>query len=187
MSTAIRPILYTIGHSTRAVEELIEVLASAAVECVVDVRGIPRSRTNPQFNKDVLPSALVDADIDYVHLPALGGRRGRGRNVDEQLNGGWTQRSFHNYADYALTPPFRDGLDQLLAMVVQRTCAIMCAEAVWWRCHRRIIADHVLAHGIRVVHLLTARRREAASMTAFAVARGARVSYPAAPVRKARS
>jgi uncharacterized protein (DUF488 family) len=187
MSTAIRPILYTVGHSTHAAEELIEILASADIECVVDVRGIPRSRTNPQFNKDVLPGTLADADIDYVHLPALGGRRGRGRNVDGELNGGWTQRSFHNYADYALTPPFREGLDQLLAMIVQRTCAIMCAEAVWWRCHRRIIADHVLAHGIRVVHLLTARRHEAASMTAFAVASGARVSYPTSASTKARS
>ena len=103
------------------------------------------------------------------------------------MNGGWTQRAFHNYADYALTPRFREGVDQLLAMSVRRTCAIMCAEAVWWRCHRRIIADHVLAHGIRVVHLLTARKHEVASMTAFAVAMGALVSYPAATSRKSRS
>lgn len=187
MSTAIRPVLYTVGHSTRTVEELLEILDSAAIECLIDVRGIPHSRTNPQFNIDVMPDTLAAADIDYLHLPALGGRRRRSRRVDDRLNGAWTQRSFHNYADYALTAPFREGLDQLLARVVRRTCAIMCAEAVWWRCHRRIIADHVLAHGIRVVHLLSARKHEMASMTAFAITSGGRVSYPASTAEKARS
>jgi uncharacterized protein (DUF488 family) len=181
MATALRPVLYTVGHSTRAAEELIDILDAVAVDCLVDVRGIPRSRTNPQFNIDVLLRTLADADIDYVHVPALGGRRARSRTVDERANSAWTQRSFHNYADYATTPPFRDGLDRLLALTMQRTCAIMCAEAVWWRCHRRIISDHVLAHGIQVVHLLTASRHEPASMTPFAViSRDARVSYPAA-------
>jgi uncharacterized protein (DUF488 family) len=185
MSTALRPVLYTVGHSTRPSEEMIEILEAVAVTCLVDVRGIPRSRTNPQYNIDMLPRTLDDAHIDYVHLPALGGRRSRSRTVDERANSGWTQRSFHNYADYAITPPFRDGLDHLLRLTMQRTCAIMCAEAVWWRCHRRIISDHVLAHGIRVVHLLTASRREPAAMTSFAIIGGdARASYPGAESRK---
>lgn len=189
MSTALRPVLYTIGHSRRTADQVIDILDAAAVECVVDVRGIPRSRANPHFNIDVLPRTLADADIDYVHVPALGGRRARSRAVEESVNAGWTHRAFHNYADYATTAAFQRGLDDLLALALQRTCAIMCAEAVWWRCHRRIIADHVLAHGVRVVHLFTTSRRELASMTPFAVVGdGARVSYPGPPAcRKERS
>lgn len=189
MSTALRPVLYTIGHSRRTADQVIDILDAVAVESVVDVRGVPRSRANPHFNLDVLPRTLADADIDYVHVPALGGRRTRSRAVEESVNAGWTHRAFHNYADYATTAPFQRGLDQLLALALRRTCAIMCAEAVWWRCHRRIIADHVLAHGVRVVHLFTTSRRERASMTPFAVVGdGARVSYPGPPAcRKERS
>jgi hypothetical protein len=174
------PPLYTIGHSTRSLRELIDVLQAFGVTRLVDIRSIPRSRTNPQFNADVLPAALHGAGIAYVLLAALGGRRSKARGVAEDVNAGWRLRPFHNYADYAETAPFRAGLRELLALVSGETCAVMCAEAVWWRCHRRIVTDHALARGVRVVHLFTATKAEPATMTPFAVigARG-RVSYPA--------
>jgi uncharacterized protein (DUF488 family) len=180
-SRSVRP-LYTIGHSTRPVSEFIEILRASAVSRVVDVRRIPWSYRNPQFDMTVLPSTLARAGLDYVHLAALGGLRVKGTRAKADDNAGWENRSFRNYADYALTPPFREGLDELLAMASERTCAIMCAEAVWWRCHRRIVSDHLLAQGVRVVHLLTRTTQMTASLTAFAAvdAHGI-VRYPAAP------
>jgi hypothetical protein len=176
--------LYTIGHSTRSAREFIDVLRASSVTCVVDIRRIPRSRTNPQFNLDVLPETLRAAGLDYVHLSALGGLRATGTGVEEGVNGGWARRPFQNYADYAGTLPFREALRDLLDMASKQTCAIMCAEAVWWRCHRRIVTDHVLAHGMHVVHLLTRTKHTPASLTPFAVVDAdAGVSYPAqAPV-----
>jgi hypothetical protein len=146
---------------------------------LVDIRSIPRSRTNPQFNLDVLPATLHSAEIGYVHLASLGGRRTKSQRVGEGANAGWQRRPFHNYADYAETAPFREGLRELLVMASRETCAIMCAEAVWWRCHRRIVADHVLAHGVPVVHVFSREKSEPASLTPFAVIGArARVSYP---------
>jgi hypothetical protein len=174
--------LYTIGHSTRPANEFIDILRAAAVTRLVDIRSCPRSRTNPQFNVDVLSETLHGAAIAYVHLAALGGRRTKSKGVQEGVNAGWEQRPFRNYADYAETAPFRDALRDLLEMASRETCAIMCAEAVWWRCHRRIVTDHVLAHGVSVVHLFTQTKAEPASLTPFAVLGvGARVSYPASP------
>ena len=175
--------VYTIGHSTRPVSEFIEILRASAVTRVVDIRRIPWSRRNPQFDKTVLPLTLGRAGLDYVHLGALGGFRAKGRRSDEGVNVGWENRSFRNYADYALTPPFREGLRELLEMASDHTSAIMCAEAVWWRCHRRIVADHMLARGVHVVHLLTRTAQMPASLTSFAVAdaHGA-VRYPASPL-----
>ena len=172
--------LYTIGHSTRSAGEFVEILRRFGVTRLIDIRSIPRSRTNPQFNLDVLPATLHRAKIVYVHLGALGGRRTKSQSIDEGVNAGWERRPFHNYADYAETAPFREGLRDLLEMASRETCAIMCAEAVWWRCHRRIVADHVLAHGVPVVHVFSRGKSEPASLTPFAVvgARG-RVSYPA--------
>lgn len=177
---ASRRTLYTIGHSTRSLGELVGVLQAFGVTRLVDIRSISRSRRNPQFNQDVLPAALEGAGIAYVHLAALGGLRPRNRRVKESVNAGWERRAFHNYADYAGTAPFREGLRELLAMAARETCAIMCAEAVWWRCHRRIVTDHVLARGVPVVHLFTETKGEPASLTPFAVTgpRG-RVCYPA--------
>ena len=177
----VRP-LYTVGHSTRPVSALVEILRAAAVTRVVDVRRIRWSRRNPQFDLTVLPSALERAGLEYTHLPALGGRRVRDESAPEGLNAGWENTSFRNYADHARTPSFREALRELLEMASRRTCAIMCAEAVWWRCHRRIVADHVLAHGVPVVHLLTRTTQTAASLTPFAVVDACgRVTYPAAP------
>ena len=177
----VRPV-YTIGHSTRPVSEFIEILRASAVTRVVDIRRIPWSRRNPQFDMTVLPLTLGRAGIDYVHLAALGGRRVKGKRAEEGVNAGWENQSFRNYADYARTPPFREGLRELLEMASDHTCAVMCAEAVWWRCHRRIVADHVLAHGVPVFHLLTRTTQMPASLTSFAVvdAHG-NVSYPASP------
>ncbi len=121
---------------------------------IVDVRKMPRSRTNPQFNSDVLPDALAERQIGYRHIAVLGGLRGRQPGLEVSPNTLWRNKSFRNYADYALTPPFREGLAELIALGRERTCAIMCAEVLWWRCHRRIIADYLLADGAAVFHIL---------------------------------
>jgi len=174
-----RRTLYTVGHSTRSASELIDVLRASSVTRVVDIRRIPRSRTNPQFGIDVLPDTLAGAGIDYVHLPTLGGLRANVKLAERGANAGWVRRPFRNYADYAHTPPFREGLRELLDMASRQTCAIMCAEAVWWRCHRRIVTDHVLAHGVPVIHLFTRTKSVPASLTPFAVVDAqADVSYP---------
>lgn len=174
--------LYTVGHSKRTADELVDLLRAYGVTRLVDIRSIPRSRTNPQFNIDVLPATLRHAGIAYSHLASLGGRRPKSKHVAEETNAGWQRRPFHNYADYAETAPFGEGLRDLLEMASRETCAIMCSEAVWWRCHRRIVADHVLAHGVPVIHVFTRVKSEPASLTPFAVIGDhARVSYPAKP------
>src|SRR6476620_4837924 len=138
---------YTIGHSTRSIDEFAGLLKATDVRLVADVRTIPRSRTNPQYNRDVLPEALADFQIAYEHIAALGGRRGHKRDIPKTVNAFWQNQSFHNYADYALSESFRAGLTQLRDLGHGTTCAIMCAESVWWRCHRRIIADYLLEAG----------------------------------------
>jgi uncharacterized protein (DUF488 family) len=157
--------IFTIGHSTRPIGEFVALLQQAGVELVVDVRSIPRSRANPQFNADTLPEALASARISYRHLPALGGRRGRKTGAAASLNTVWRIAAFRNYADYAATDAFRAGLDELRALSRENYCAIMCAEAVWWRCHRRIIADYLLAHGVPVRHILSRDRIDPAEPT----------------------
>ena len=172
--------LYTIGHSTRSLGELVDVLRAFGVTRLVDIRTIPRSRTNPQFNLDVLPDTLDATGISYVQLAALGGRRGKSKTVPADVNAGWRVQAFHNYADHAETPLFEEGLRELLAMASEETCAIMCAEAVWWRCHRRIVTDHVLAHRVPVVHIFSRDKGEPASLTPFArVGAALDVTYPA--------
>jgi uncharacterized protein (DUF488 family) len=155
---------FTIGHSTRPVDEFIDLLKGAQIARVVDVRSVPRSRTNPQYNRDVLPETLARSAIRYEHMAALGGLRAR-QDVAADVNAFWQNQSFHNFADYALTPPFRSGLARLRALGHEGHCAIMCAEAVWWRCHRRIIADYLIAAGETVFHILSADRVEPARMT----------------------
>ena len=170
---------HTIGHSTRSIEEFTGLLDAAAVTRVVDVRAFPRSRTNPQFNEDALPASIAPAGIDYVHVIELGGRRGR-RPDAPSPNGFWSNKSFRNYADYALSDEFAHGLARLLALGRERRCAMMCSEAVWWRCHRRLIADYLLAAGEQVFHILSVRRIELASLTPGAVATGdGHLLYPA--------
>jgi uncharacterized protein (DUF488 family) len=155
---------FTIGHSTRPVTEFIDLLKGAQIARVVDVRSVPRSRTNPQYNRDVLPETLARSAIQYEHMAALGGLRAR-QDVLADVNAFWQNQSFHNFADYALTPAFRSGLARLRVLGHEGHCAIMCAEAVWWRCHRRIIADYLIAAGETVFHIVGAGRIEPARIT----------------------
>lgn len=156
---------FTIGHSTRSLAEFADLLRDAGADLVVDVRSMPRSRTNPQFNGDALPESLAAWQIGYEHIAALGGLRGRQRAAEPSPNGYWRVKSFRNYADYALTQPFALGLSQLRDLGAQRRCAIMCAEVLWWRCHRRIITDYLLAAGDRVKHILGSSHIDDASLT----------------------
>jgi len=159
------PTIFTIGHSTRTLAELVALLLPVGVSLLVDVRSIPRSRTNPQFNADTLPEALLGTGILYRHLPALGGLRHRAKAALPSANTFWRVVAFRNYADYAATDAFREGLDQLRALARDHCCAIMCAEAVWWRCHRRIIADYLLAGGTPVMHILGRDKIDPAKLT----------------------
>jgi len=145
---------FTIGHSVRSVDQVADLLKDAGADMVADVRSIPRSRTNPQFNFDTLADALGERQIGYRHIAALGGLRGRPRALGPSPNTFWRNKSFRNYADYAMTAPFRVGFAELVDLGRGRTCAVMCAEVLWWRCHRRIIADYLLADGATVFHIL---------------------------------
>jgi len=159
--------LFTIGHSKRTIDELVSAVRAYGVRRIVDVRKMPRSRTHPQFNEDTLPGALAPHGIAYAHLAALGGLRPK---RDPSFNDGWTLQSFRNYADYAETPEFAGGLNELLALAAQSPCAVMCAEVLWWRCHRRIITDYALHRGHPVVHIVSETKSEPAVMTPFAEA-----------------
>jgi len=159
---------YTIGHGRRTLPEFAALLKEVDVTLVVDVRTVPRSRTNPQYNRDTVPESLAPFAIGYEHIAALGGLRGRVREVPPELNAFWDNDSFHNYADYALSAQFRDGLSRLRQLGHIRRCAIMCAETVWWRCHRRIITDYLLAAGESVFHVLGPGHVDEAQMTAVA-------------------
>ena len=171
---------YTIGHGTRPVGEFVDLLRSVDVTLLADVRTVPRSRTNPQYNRDVLPHSLEAFGIGYEHMAALGGLRGRVREVAPNVNAFWENDSFHNYADYALSDEFRDGLAHLRELGHARRCAIMCAETVWWRCHRRIITDYLLAAGESVFHILGPGHVDEAHMTAAAQRQpGGRLIYTA--------
>jgi uncharacterized protein (DUF488 family) len=159
------PRFFTIGHSTRTLPEFIGLLQESAVTMLVDVRTVPRSRTNPQFNGDTLPRELAAFGIGYRQIAALGGLRGRRRDEVPSPNGFWENASFRNYADHAGTPAFRAGLAELRKLGRARCCAVMCAEAVWWRCHRRIIADYLIAAGEIVCHIMGPGKTEPAHLT----------------------
>lgn len=171
---------FTIGHSTRPIAEFVDLLQNAGVRFVVDVRTVPRSRTNPQYNADVLPASLAKSRIGYEHVAALGGLRGHNRDVPDAVNAFWQNRSFHNYADYALSETFRLGISRLRELGHVMPCAIMCAEAVWWRCHRRIITDYLIASGETVFHIFSHNRIEQARITVAAKpGPGESLHYPA--------
>jgi uncharacterized protein (DUF488 family) len=157
--------VYTIGHSTRTIPEFGALLGESAIQVVADVRAIPRSRTNPQFNLDVLPGSLEEFGIGYQHFPELGGRRHHPRGAPPSPNTFWRNDSFRNYADYAATDAFNVGFARLRDLATGRRCVIMCSEAVWWRCHRRIISDYLLAVGIPVLHILGPGKIDAATLT----------------------
>jgi uncharacterized protein (DUF488 family) len=164
--------VFTIGHSTRSIEDFIAALQEAGVGMLADIRRFPKSRRYPHFNDENLAPALAAVGIGYRHFPALGGRRGKRTDGQPSSNTLWRQEPFRNYADYAETAEFRAAFDNLTALTHDRTVAIMCAEAVWWQCHRRIVTDYLLAAGYPVVHIFDAKKREPAVLTPGAQPRG---------------
>jgi len=172
-----RPV-FTIGHSTRSIPEFVELLRAGEVQLVVDIRSFPRSRTNPQYNVDALPAELEAFQIAHMRIAELGGLRSGSTGIPADVNGFWENRSFHNYADYALSDAFRSGLAQLLEVAAAQRTAIMCAEAVWWRCHRRIVADYLIHAGRSVFHLMGTSELTPARLTEAAVATPDGLHYP---------
>jgi uncharacterized protein (DUF488 family) len=170
---------FTIGHSNRSFDELLALVGPNGIETIVDVRKFPMSRTHPQFNREALAPALARHGIGYAHMEALGGRRGRSKDIAPEVNGFWDNQSFHNYADYAMGPEFHRALGDLVALGRGKRIAVMCSEAVWWRCHRRIITDYLLAGGEDVFHIVSGDVPELANITPEAVARGGHLEYPA--------
>jgi len=156
---------HTIGHSTRSIAEFVALLRVGDIALVVDIRTVRRSRANPQFNSEVLPEKLAGFGIGYEYIAELGGLRGKAHDIPTTLNAFWINQSFHNYADYALSADFLDGLNRLVSLGRQRRCAIMCSETLWWRCHRRIVADYLLSRGESVFHLMGHDKVEPAKLT----------------------
>ena len=168
-------IVYTIGHSTRPIADFLALLERSTIERLVDVRAFPGSRRHPQFNQEALARTLPDVGIDYLHQPALGGRRRPRRAAPPSA---WRNESFRGYADYMRTPEFHLALDELLARATERRTVIMCSEAVPWRCHRSLISDALVARAVRVEHILDAGLSSHV-LTSFAVVRDGEVTYPA--------
>lgn len=171
--------LYTIGHSTRSFAEFVDLLTGAQVSRLVDVRRFPHSRRHPQFDGETLADTLRPYGIGYCHAPDLGGRRGPAQGRAGHPNDFWRNRSFRNYADHAMGPSFQAALAALLDLAQRETCALMCAEALWWRCHRRIIADYLIHHGAEVIHIMGQGRPAVAELTHAAVPRDdGTLAYP---------
>ena len=170
------PSILTIGHSTRTLEEFTGLLQAHGVTLVVDVRTVPRSRHNPQFDRASLPGSLKEAGLGYIHLPGLGGLR---HARSDSVNLGWRNASFRGYADYMQTPEFEQSLDELVQLASQERIVLMCAEAVPWRCHRSLIADALLVRGIRTEDIMGPTRRQVHTLTPFAKVRGTTITYPA--------
>lgn len=169
--------IYTVGHSTRTFDELVALLRAFEISALADIRTIPRSRRNPQFNTDTLRTALRSRRIRYVHLAELGGLR---RAAKDSPNMAWRNASFRGFADYMLTDDFERGLEKLHALAADRRVALMCAEAVPWRCHRSLVADVLTVRGAKVEHITSAKRSAPHRLTSFAEVQGKRVTYPAA-------
>lgn len=170
---------HTIGHSTRSISEFVDLLRGVEVTLVVDVRTIPRSRTNPQYNRESLPGTLRQFKVDYEHIASLGGLRSTTRDVSPSVNAFWQNKSFHNYADYAMGHAFHEGLARLTELGREQRCVIMCAEVMWWRCHRRIIADYLLIAGKSVFHITGPGKVTLAQLTAAARGSAEGLTYPA--------
>jgi uncharacterized protein (DUF488 family) len=167
--------IFTVGHSTLPIAQFIALLKTYGVERLVDIRTIPRSRHNPQFNSDALGEALGANNIEYAVAASLGGLR---RPRKDSPNTGWRNESFRGYADYMQTDDFAAGLQTLIGMSRQRRVAIMCAEAVPWRCHRSLVADALGVHGVPVVEILSETSYRTHTLTSFARVEGARITYP---------
>ena len=169
----------TIGHSTRTIGDFTDLLRAHGVQPIVDIRTVPRSRRNPQFNEDTLAASLKESGIDYVGLKELGGLRHPGK---DSQNMGWRNESFRGFADYMQTQDFEAGINKLIRLARDRTVAIMCAEALPWRCHRFLIADALLVRGMQVGHILTLKKRTEHSMTRWAKVDGKKITYPEVPI-----
>lgn len=167
--------VFTVGHSTRTLDELVTLLRAFDISILADIRTIPRSRRNPQFNGDALSSTLRSRRIRYVHVPELGGLR---RARKDSPNTAWRNASFRGFADHMLTGDFEAGIAKIRALTVEGRVALMCAEAVPWRCHRSLVADALAARGARVEHITSTRRAAPHRMTVFALVEGTRVTYP---------
>jgi uncharacterized protein (DUF488 family) len=168
--------LYTLGHSTRSLEELIDILQSFGISHLVDVRTVPRSRRNPQFNRDSLPTSLAAVGVAYTHMPGLGGLR---KPRPNSPNTAWRNASFRGFADYMQTAEFEQALNELIDLAArEKAVAVMCAEAVPWRCHRSLIADALLVRGIPVIEILGLGSSRLHALTGWAVVKGWQVTYP---------
>ena len=168
-------VVLTVGHSTRSLQEFIDLLKAHSVASLMDVRTVPRSRRNPQFNRDTLPGPLQTAGIRYAHVAGLGGFR---HTRPGSPNTGWRNASFRGYADYMQTPEFAENLAALIEQARRERIALMCAEAVPWRCHRSLIADALVVHGIRVEEIISPTRTQAHGLTSFAKVAGTAITYP---------
>ena len=166
--------IWTVGHSTLLIEQFLAVLGSFEIRLLVDVRSFPGSRRYPHFNRDNLRASLSAAGIDYLHMPELGGRR---KAKPDSLNMAWRNESFRGYADYMETEAFREGIERLLELARERRTAIMCAEAVWWRCHRSLISDYLKADGVKVLHILGIGKCEEHPYTSAAQIVNGKLSY----------
>ena len=171
--------IFTIGHSTRPIAKFIELLQAHGVQRLIDVRKIPQSRHNPQFGREQLAASLLEAGIHYTHMPGLGGLR---RPRKDSTNTGWRNASFRGYTDYMQTPEFEENLNSSIALAAQEPIALMCAEAVPWRCHRSLIADALVARGIDVREIASAAAPRPHTLTAWARVEGKRVVYPGLPL-----
>lgn len=169
--------VWTIGHSTHALDDFVALLREQRIGTLVDIRTVPKSRRHPHFHTDALATSLPDAGVGYRHLAALGGWR---KTVEDSPNGGWRNASFRGYADYAMTAEFADGLRALRALAAQGRTAIMCSEALWWRCHRRLVADRLVFGGDAVEHIDSGGRTVRHGLSDFAVVRGDQLIYPPA-------
>jgi uncharacterized protein (DUF488 family) len=165
----------TIGHSNRTIEDFIGLLWQNGIGCLLDIRTVPKSRHNPQFGQDQLAQSLADAGIEYRYLPGLGGLR---RPCKDSPNAGWRNTSFRGYADYMQTDEFAANVDTVIGLAQTRSCALMCAEAVPWRCHRSLVADALLVRGVPVDDIIDARQRRPHKLTPFAHVDGVRITYP---------
>lgn len=168
--------IFTVGHSTRTAAALLELLQAHGVTGVADVRTSPRSRRHPHFSRETLAAFLAPHGIAYIHLPGLGGLR---KPTRDSPNGGWRHEGFRGYADHMGTREFAGALDALLAFARDRRVAVMCAEAKWWQCHRQLVADALLARGLKVCHIMSAREAPRHELTPFARVTGSEVRYPA--------
>lgn len=171
-------VVLTVGHSTRALDEFISLLQAHSVTMVVDIRTVPRSKHNPQFNKETLPGNLRTADIGYTHIPGLGGLRHARK---DSSNMGWHNLSFRGFADYMQTEEFEKNLEKLIRLAKSGQIALMCAEALPWRCHRSLIADALLVRDIRVEHIMNMKSRSSHTLTSFAHFNGILITYPPLP------